>query len=473
MSKAEEYLDSLLNNVSPARKAEKAQERRNREINFGDDFDNEIDDADLDDFIRDFEDEIDVGEPAAAQGSDDSFFDNLEGIVHNAKETVMPENDSDRPSEPLQTGAESAGAFEINTLDDDSWTEGQQEQQTGAADMSDDAKELMDLLAGLPSEEELADIQNFAAAGYDTQEDPGVEDEESHEEVKEKKIGLFQKIAAFFSKRGKKGQEKEEDGLDLDEPGMSMADADIEGMSDENLQILQELDAAEQAGKTSGGSKKEKGKKKKEKKEKGDKKAKEKKPKKEKKKKEKKPKEKKPKQVDLSPPLPKKPVILIFVMGFSVLFLVLLTTNLFGYSASMAEAKEAYAAQDYIAAYQKLSGLKAKEDDEEFCRQIYLLAAVQEELFSGDALYRLGEYRKALDSYIRALGRYDRNYMEAADLHLDSEYVFLAEQIQGRLADQFGVSPETAREIYGLSDRKEYTCRIYDIVKALGLVAAE
>lgn len=63
--------------------------------------------------------------------------------------------------------------------------------------------------------------------------------------------------------------------------------------------------------------------------------------------------------------------------------------------------------------------------------------------------------------------------MEAADLHIDSEYYILADQAQARLADNFGVSSETAIELYGLTDRTEYTCRIYDIVKALGLVAAE
>ena len=46
----------------------------------------------------------------------------------------------------------------------------------------------------------------------------------------------------------------------------------------------------------------------------------------------------------------------------------------------------------------------------------------------------------------------------------------LAEQIAAQLAERFSVSTDTAREIYVIKDRKEYTNRIYEIVDALGLM---
>ena len=202
---------------------------------------------------------------------------------------------------------------------------------------------------------------------------------------------------------------------------------------------------------------------KKEKKEKAPKKPKEKKPKKEKE-------PKKPKEVDLSPPLKKAPVILIVVMAASVLILILLFTNLTGYSNKISEAKEAYAVQDYVGAYEKLSGLKTKEEDAEFYQQMMLLARVQGELLNGDSLYGLGQYTMSLDSYICALGRHDVNYTEATAYHVQGEYDFLAEQIQTQMSEKFGVSAETAREIYALDSRTEYTKRIRDIVKGLGLI---
>ena len=62
------------------------------------------------------------------------------------------------------------------------------------------------------------------------------------------------------------------------------------------------------------------------------------------------------------------------------------------------------------------------------------------------------------------------NYEEASVYDVQGEYDSLAEQIQTQMSEKFGVSAETAREIYALDDRTEYTLRIYDIVKGLGLI---
>ena len=74
----------------------------------------------------------------------------------------------------------------------------------------------------------------------------------------------------------------------------------------------------------------------------------------------------------------------------------------------------------------------------------------------------------ALDSYICALGRYDANYQKATDDSLKQELDRLAEKITKQLNDVFGVNAKTASPIYGLSDRAEYTQRVYAIVKTLG-----
>ena len=95
---------------------------------------------------------------------------------------------------------------------------------------------------------------------------------------------------------------------------------------------------------------------------------------------------------------------------------------------------------------------------------------VQEKLTNGDGLYRAGQYEMALDSYICALGRYDVNYAQASAYQIAEEYENLEKQIVIQLQEAFGVAPETAREIYGLRDRTEYTCRVYEIVKNAGFV---
>ena len=62
MSRTEEYLDSLLNTVSPERKAETDKKRRRTSADFIRDFEEELDDTDIEDVISEFE-----GEPESLE----------------------------------------------------------------------------------------------------------------------------------------------------------------------------------------------------------------------------------------------------------------------------------------------------------------------------------------------------------------------------------------------------------------------
>ncbi len=415
MNKTEEYLDALLNNVSPERKAERERSRRRTSEDFIKDFESELGEGDLDDVFSDFEDDADVS--LNGNKTEDTFFNDLEGIVNTAKE-VSTESE---PAEQMED------SLEINTLEDDSWTESQEQKE-----ISQEEQELEDILSEIPSEE---DILNLSQDSDVIQEDEDISSEDDASKEKkgknsgQKKKGLFAKLSeALFGK-------------------------DDENDSEEGKEKSKK--------KKSDSPKKEK-----KKKEKKPKKAKEKKPKQPKKPKEKKP--KKPKEVDLSPPLPKIPVVLIFVMSFSVMVFVVLSSNLLGYSTSMTDAKAAYYSYDYVGAYEKLAGLTAKEQDAEFVEQVRLLALIQEKLVNGDGLYRAGQYTMALDSYICALGRYDVNYSQASEYQIAKEYEDLEKQIVIQLQETFDVTADSAREIYGLRDRTEYTCRVYELVKNAG-----
>lgn len=465
MNKTEEYLDSLLNNISPEKKAEEEQKKRKKaNANFGEQFEKEVNDADMEKFIRDFEIEVDEDntkakedEPAA---DSDDFWNNLEGIVKNANGTSEPAE----PSEPMESEPESEPEatgtdFEINTLDDDTWTEQKTESSEAAEseeqpERSKEEQDLLNMIADLPSDEELsglaeslrtdgqndeADLNKMETGGTEEAETALTEEDTAKADKKQKK-GFFKKLVSVLF------GESEEDELTAEEATSEAAvpPEDLENMSEENRQILEELNAAGKAKEEDKPEDKEDNKK------------------------EKKP--KKPKEVDLSPPLPRKPVILIFVMGISVILLVLLLSNLSGYSVNLSGAKDAYASQDYVEAYNKLAGAKIKEQDKTFYEKVALLASVQVELENGDALYNAKQYQMALDSYVCALGRYDANSAKAEEYNIKEANDVLAEQIAAQLAERFSVSTDTAREIYVIKDRKEYTNRIYEIVDALGLM---
>lgn len=488
MSKTEDYLDSLLNSVSSGRTGmSESRSHRRMGMESIEDFEDKITDvdveeyekqlneADMDTFVRDFETEVDNSEDDVVDvGDGDHFFDNLEGVIKSAREKAEAKKHKDAYGFGADFASDEDDSVEEDMSAEDTSVSDTDDAKKVNADIPDEAKEIIDMLAEISGDEELANIGKSLQAGeigVNENEDGAsvelsdLETESKKEKKPKKKKGFFKKISSVLF-----GDENEESG-ELEEVSGAEAEQDsdeYQNMSDEEIQILKELQATENVSDETE-TKEDKKKKKKEKKEK-----KEKKPKKEKQPKEPKPKKApKPKEVDLSPPLPKKPVILIFVMGLSVLALILLFSNHLGYSVSVTEAKTAFKEQDYVGAYHELSGLTLKDADSSFYERVFLLAKVQEEFRSGEVLFTTGEYAKSLDSYICALGRYEANYQEALDFGIQLEYDALAEQVVKRMEENFGVTADEAKELYALYDREEYTVRVYDIVKGLGLIETD
>lgn len=486
-NKTEDYLDSLLSNISPEHKRQ-VQEKKSSD--YMADFEKELEHMDMEEFVQDFEREIDREEGAGEEPSEQEFFDNLEGIVENAQKPVSESGNEEKKQE--EEGF-------VNTMEDDEWTQPKEQEnseketlpESGEEDSGDerseDEKELMELLSEVSqNDEELSAIGDMLKAdeNNETVQEGSEVTEISLEDIsgdegedssgKKKKESFFKKISRLLF--GEDNEEEIEGGkkkavADADKASSSNAASggqELGNISDENLQILQELDGAGQDEASEEEDKK--GKKKKKKKEKKAKPKKEKKPKQKKEKKPKKP--KKPKEVDLSPPLPKGPVILIFVMAASIALFILLSSHLLNYKNDTVTASEAYQSGNYVKAYQILEGMKLKDEEEEMYQKAVVLASVQNEYQAGDSLYMAGQYRKSLDSYICALGRFDVNMELAKEYGAEEEYSSLEVIIVTQLQEKFGVSPETAREIYSLHNRKEYTKRIYDIIKGLGLLEA-
>lgn len=111
--------------------------------------------------------------------------------------------------------------------------------------------------------------------------------------------------------------------------------------------------------------------------------------------------------------MPKVPVILCFVMAGSMLALVLVGTNLFGYSNSISEAEKSYQAGDYVAAFDELSGMNIKEKDADTYEKYRILANASGEYAAYQTFLDNGYYDLALDSLVRTIGRCDK-YAEDA-----------------------------------------------------------
>ena len=275
----------------------------------------------------------------------------------------------------------------------------------------------------------------------------------SGEGEKKGKGGFIKRFLKLFF-----GEESEEEMAfpDKEEDVMS-----VSHLSEENQQILKELEAADDASSSQKG-KKEKGKKEKPKKEKP--------PKAKKPPKEKKPKkEKPPKEKDNTPPLPKGPVRGIVIMVASLLGLVLLGTKLLGYQTSLAQAKELYAQQCYVEAYGKLAGNKIKEKDLDFYNKLEILAPVSSEYNSYLVFTNAGKDDMALDALICSYGRYQRNREQAIESECLAELETMGSKIITALLGDYEMTGSEALELYQLKTRKEYTIQLHYKLQELGL----
>ena len=298
------------------------------------------------------------------------------------------------------------------------------------------------------------------AEGEMAMSDIVVPEDDGKKGKKDKKGGLLSKISAILG--GLMAGDDEEDELVLKkntQPG-------VVELTAENADILASFEDMGPAASKKKEDKKKKEKKKKEKPPK-EKKKKKKKPKAPKAPKEKKP--KKPKEVDNTPPLPKGPVMMIWIMVGSLFALVFLGTNLLSYSSAVATAKSLHNQGEYAAAYKELVGLKIKTADLELYDQIAILATVDSELDAFDSFYANERYPEALDSLICAAGRCVVNAENAAVYGCQGQLQILQAEVSNKLRDCFGMTYEEAIEMYGAKNREMYSIELRHKLKELGL----
>lgn len=333
-------------------------------------------------------------------------------------------------------------------------------------------EDLMNLLAG---EDGLSDIGNMLSQGEITEisldeldaftvfaenemsaqqisADPVLEELENEAENKKKKKGGL--LGAIKNILGNLMKDDEDEGVEI-KPAQSPT---AESLAGENAEILVGLDALEEKP----GKKEKKKKEKKPKKEKAPKKPKEPKAPKPKK-------EKKPKEVDNTPPLPKGPVMMIWLMVGSMVALVLLGVNLIKYNTPMADAKSLQDQGHYAEAFAKIKGLDVKEKDMEFYNQLAVLSTIDSELNAYETFTKAEMQDKAFDSLICAAGRCHINEDDADVFGCLGQLEILRKTVSNELEQKYHMTYDEAIEMYTIRDRDDYTIALYKKLTELGI----
>ena len=494
---SEKYLDNLLNSMN-GESGNSSLETGKTEDEFLQMFENELESEKYNNYIADFEMELEaennhdknIDESAAIDDSEELSLDevlanaeNESGLVKKLEEdniedsTENENNDLDAAMEMFDSNTVSSDeddfSFEVDTLEDGvieeigeaiqepnlAMTEAGEPDLAGNADMpledmlGDGLSEIGDILSGDAANPQGDEFDNFAKKEMGENLVSVGEPDDSGEDAPVKKKGLFARLAEILF-----GSEDSE----VDGVSSGQINGELANLSEENAQILMELEGIES-------DSKKKDKKAKKEKTKKEKKAK---PKKEKPKKEKKPKpkkEKKPKVKDNTPPLPKGPVIMIWIMAGSMLLFVLLCTNLMGYQVNVNQAKTMYTEGQYIEAFKKIEGIDVKEADQSMYDKLRILSSVSSEIEAYKSFYSYDKQLMAFDSLICAAGRYVTYEEDAKTLGCEQELGALKESIETELTDKYKMTFDEATELYNAKDRKAYTVAIYKKLAQLGI----
>ena len=415
MSGTEDYLDGLLNSISEKdldTKKKTGSETMQTEEDIMNDMENDLLSKEAEDnFLEQFEKELQNEKSSPEEEKTDDFFNSLDQIVDGADHN---NNDDDFLMDTLG---------DIPGIDDVTKTEGLSQAQTMEKEPDEQSEDTAEpAQASDDAGSDTFGMDDAGSTGLDDFGDLGGADMFGDSEAEEteitpdgieetpKKEGFLKKLSRILF--GEDDEDEKGDSVSSQKEPLTGENAGDIDLSDPNMQILQEP--------------------------------------------------------DLTPPLPKVPVILIFVMVFSFLILVVLATNLVGYSSSFSNAEDAYAKGDYEQAFQDVAGLEVKEKDQDTYRKYRILAYTTGQYRAYQNLVNQKIYDMALDSLISTIGRCEEYSSDAKELGCEGEISDIQAKAEEAL-EAFKIDTEKALEVYDMKDRTAYSKEIYQILDDAGL----
>ena len=149
-------------------------------------------------------------------------------------------------------------------------------------------------------------------------------------------------------------------------------------------------------------------------------------------------------------------VIIVFTLFIALAVLVIFGTKHFNYTQVIKKAADYFERHRYRLAYDEVSGVEVKEEDEELRDRIYTVMYVERLYESYENNMTLGRPDKALDALIRGLEKYDTHYEEAVELNVVEDIDLCKAKIIDALDKVFNLTEADAYEIMSL-EGQEYS----------------
>ena len=203
-----------------------------------------------------------------------------------------------------------------------------------------------------------------------------------------------------------------------------------------NEEILEEMDAEDAAAK--------KGKKKKPKKEK-------------------KPKKVKPEVIEeKGKKIPRKMIVRIFVLCFSIMIVIILPTMFLPQMFQKSEARSDFYEGNYQAAYEGLVGYDLSDSDEIILRKSELLSQLERKERSYEAYRLAGENEKALNALMEGVAYYQNNVTEITALGIQDDALVPYGKLLTLLQSEYSLGEAEVLEIIAM-EKLDYTYRIKEL----------
>lgn len=428
-TKSEKYLENLLNSLKNEESTEENTDN-NEDIGISDN-ENILNDDTLDSSIVD-------RDIAANMFSADN---NINKSLDITDDMTLNDNNNINLDDILDNTTESPDIEKImndlNTMSDN----------------SDDDKNMYNEKA----KDEKSDVDNVKNSDIDNKD--------------KKKKSLFGKIFSKKSKKEKSDLNEIDADEILDETGSTsddMADFDLNefGFNGDAESILRDLDELDDIEDKSDSKKKEK-------KEKKEKKAR--KPKKEKKIKQPKIKTKKEKPKRREEIIRISPLAIILMITVIALLVggIYIGSNVFSYNNNIKEATNSYIDNDYTKAYNLLAGMKLKDKDKDFYKQVENIMKVEKHINDFNSFITIEKYTYALEALIRGIESYDENIEASKELGTYEILETEMNEIDTLLKNYFGMSIEDARTIIQITDSGKYAKEINERAAKINIVAEE
>ncbi|MCM1272866.1 MAG: hypothetical protein NC225_08030 [Clostridium sp.] len=155
-------------------------------------------------------------------------------------------------------------------------------------------------------------------------------------------------------------------------------------------------------------------------------------------------------------------VAIVFSLFAVLCVLVVFGSKGFNYSQAIKKAADYFDRQRYRLAYDEVSGVEIKKDDQNLKDRIYTVMYVERLYESYENNISIGYPDRALDALIRGLEKYELHYQEAVSLNIVEDIDSCKAKIVAALNETYGLSEEEAYEIISL-DGQAYSSKLTEI----------